>query len=158
MASHRKKRRLVPRAGVALLWVLCLLVGAVVGGSALKGSHHAPQATSLDSAWIPALENALVVSSRHVTDDGCAASGTLSDAAVSGTSGCPSSSVTGPASSASPSSSPSASKHPSLTVTPKREPKVLSSATPTATASTPVSSPSSSPTPTPSATSTTPAP
>jgi len=141
MASHRKKRRLVPRAGVALLWVLCLLVGAVVGGTALRGSRHAPQATSLDSSWIPALENALVVSSNHIADDSSA------------------SPVSGPTLAPGSLSGPSASSSPSPTTTPKRAPKVLSSVTPTPSASSsPVSDPSSSPTPTPSATTTTPAP
>src|SRR5690349_9763124 len=99
MGSHRKKRRLVPRAGVALLWVLCLLVGAVAGGSALRGGHHAPRAASMDSAWIPALENALVVSSKQMTDDSCTASGTLTDAVGTAASGCPSGSPSGSASS-----------------------------------------------------------
>jgi hypothetical protein len=52
MASHRKPRKRVPLLGIGIA-AFCLLAGAAGGGAALASSGgSAPQAATLDSAWV----------------------------------------------------------------------------------------------------------
>jgi hypothetical protein len=164
MANHRKPRRRVPLAGVA---VLSMLAGATAGGIALSG-NSAPRAATLDSAWVT---SAMVDSfaravpaaaGRNVLVYACLASGKLTGVSVSAPE-CPANSIrlhwvaqSAPASSSSPlpsasSSSPSPStSRPSPSARRNRKPGPSSTPSPSSSPS-PLPSPSSSPSPSPSA-------
>ena len=176
MASHRKHRKRGPLIGVGVA-TLGLVAGAAVGGVVLTGGTAAPQAATLDSAWVTsAMVNSFAravpaAAGRNVLVYACLSGGKLTEVSVRAP-GCPANSIrlhwvaqSGPASSPSPlpvpsSSSPSASASPSrrpgasATPTPSSSP---SSASPLPSPSTSSSnpSPSTSPTPTPTPTPTT---
>jgi len=138
MANHRKPRRRIPLVGVA---VLGMLAGGVAGGVALT-SGPAPQAGTMDSAWVT---SAMVDSfaravpaatGQDVLVYACLASGKLTGVSVSAPN-CPANSVrlqwvaqSGQDSSTSPLTGPSSSSNLPTSARPSRLPRSPSAPSP----------------------------
>lgn len=160
MANHRKPRKLLP---LAVIGALSVLAGAAAaGGVALTGGSPAPQAATLDSAWVT---SAMVDSFARAVPDStggnvlvyaCLASGKLTGVSVSAPT-CPANAVrlhwvaqSSPASSPSPVATASASPSPSPSPKAKRtHAPVAPSSSPSPTSPSPTSPSPTSPSPSP---------